>query len=225
MREVAMMLRLCAAFTALLLLLTGTGAQAEAQYDFDDLTLEELYEVRAKLDDRIEALESAEAVHSYGAGVYCVGVDIPEGDYAIIEEPNAMFASVVVRREEDSNSALILHKLITGQADISLRRDTWVTLSEVRAWPLGKEPSRAGADGTLPEGAYLVGVQLPAGRYRIARLETAPLSSYTLYAGIPGDTGKLMRFEVIHDPMELDLEEGDYIELSGCTLASIENEP
>ena len=214
-----MVRRLCAALAALLILSFGCFALAGVQYNFDGLTLDELYEVRARVEARITELETVEEVPSYGSGLYQVGVDIPEGDYAILEEPNAMFASVVVRKGETDDSALVTHKLITGQADIRLQRDTWVTISEARAWPLGKEPSRAEPDGTMPEGAYLVGVQLPAGRYLIAQMDMAPLSSYSIFAGIPGQTGKLTRFEVIHDAVELNLAEGEYIELSGCTMA------
>jgi len=211
---------LCAALAALMLLLAGCAASCEAADPLSDLTLEELYALRARLDERIQALESADDGEEacFGSGQYLVGRDIPEGDYAIQEATDAMFASVVVREGETEESSLIFQKLVTGQVDLRLRRDTWVTLTQVNAWPLGQEPSPAGEDGTLPEGAYLVGVQLAEGRYTVSQQDMAPLSSYSIYGDVLGTGAQLLKFEVLHEAVSLELQAGEYIELSGCEL-------
>lgn len=221
-----MLRRLCAALAAVLMLMAGCAALAEARINFADFTLDELYALRTELDAAIAALERDEGeVAPFESGMYLVGTDIPEGDYAIVEDSSAMFASVVVRMGETEDSSLIYHKLVTGRADIRLRRDTWVTFTEVLVWPLGMEPDPVDPDGVVGEGAYLVGIQLPQGQYTVSPKDMAPLSSYSIFAGIPGQTGELTRFEVIHGDMALNLKEGDYIELSGCTLSRVENEP
>ena len=213
-----MMRRLCVALMALLLLMTWGGALAEADYDFSGMGLDELYDIRARLDTAIARLEAAGGAHHYEDGSYLVGRDLPEGDYTLQEMENAVFASVAIRTEDSSDSALILHKLISGQVDVHLAKDTWVTLSEARAYPLGTEPSRISADGEAGEGAYLVGVQLAPGQYDVIMDDKAPLSSYSVYSGILGTDAKLTRFEVLHEQTELTLEEGEYVELSGCLL-------
>jgi len=105
-----------------------------------------------------------------------VGSDLPVGDYAVQERENAMFASVIVRAGKNPDDPLIVHKLISGQADIHLVRNTWVTFFEVRAWPLGTEPSLMGDDGAVGEGAYLVGKQLPVGSYSVS-VQVMPLEA------------------------------------------------
>ena len=219
------MRRLMACLLATLMLAGGCVAQGAADYDYTNLTLDELLELRAQLDEVIEAKEAEESVGFYEDGTYLVGSDLPVGDYAIQERENAMFASVVVRAGKTADDPLILHKLISGQADVHLVRNTWVTFSEVRAWPLGAEPSLMGEDGAVGEGAYLVGKQVPAGTYRVAVADRAPLSSYSVYSGIVG-SGKeeLLKFEVLHEEAELALEAGEYIELSGAVMTYIQRE-
>lgn len=213
------MRRTWTAIMALLILTACCGARAFSDIDFSGLTLSELYEVRAQLDEIIEAKEAEGSVGFYGDGTYLVGSDIPVGDYAIQERENAMFASAVVRAGKSIDDPLILHKFVSGQADIHLVRNTWVTFSEVRAWPLGAEPSLMDGDGTVKEGAYLVGKQIPAGDYLVSVADKAPLSSYSVYSGIVG-SGKeeLIKFEVLHGEAELTLAAGDYVELSGASM-------
>ena len=213
------MRRLMACLLATLMLAGGGAAQAAPDFDYTSLTIDELLELRAQLDEVIEAKEAEESVGFYEDGTYLVGSDLPVGDYAIQERENAMFASVVVRAGKTADDPLILHKLISGQADVHLVRNTWVTFSEVRAWPLGAEPSLVGEDGVVAEGAYLVGRQLPAGDYLVSVADKAPLSSYSVYSGIVG-SGKeeLIKFEVLHGQSEVTLATGDYIELSGATM-------
>ena len=217
------MRRLCLLALALLILAGSCAAQASSDYDFSALSISELYALRAQLDEVIEAREAEESVGFYGDGTYLVGSDLPVGDYAIQERENAMFASVVVRAGKGDDDPLILHKLISGQADVHLVRNTWVTFSEVRAWPLGAEPSLMDENGVVGEGAYLVGKQLPAGDYLVAVAGRAPLSSYSVYSGIVG-SGKeeLIKFEVLHGETELTLETGNYVELSGATMTHIQ---
>ena len=190
---------LCACMAALLL--SVTVAPALAEYDFSGLTLEELYDVRARVDEAIATLEAGGDERYYEEGSYLVGADLPEGDYVLFERENAMFASVVVRSGDSSESALILHKLISGQADIHLTKDTWVTCSVVRSRPLAAATEPADADTVQ---------------------DKAPLSSYSIYSGIPGTDAQLTKFEILHRETELSVSDGDYIELSGCVLSAIE---
>lgn len=216
------MKRMVCACLAALLLATGCAALATAGIDFSGLTLDQLYEAREALNAAISALEAENGATFFEDGSYLVGRDIPEGDYALQERENVMFASVVVRAGDTEADALLLHKLITGQADIHLETDTWVTLSGIRAWPLGTEPSRLAADGSAGEGAYLVGTQLPAGVYTASQDGWSPLSSYSIYSAIAGVEAQLTKFEVLHGDVTLILSEGDYIELSGCVLTPLE---
>ncbi len=207
---------LCVAL-ALSLLAMG-GAEATAGLDFSGMTLHELYDARAELDAAIAALEGDGDATFYEDGSYLVGVDIPEGDYVLLERENAVFASVAIRDDDSADAAPILHKLVIGRAVIRLTRGTWVTFSELRVCPLGHEPEAWCPDGSVGEGAYLVGRQIAPGRYTVTPLDRAPLSSYSVYTDILGTQAQLIKFEVLHEAVALNLSEGEYVELSGCAL-------
>ena len=216
------MRRLWACFLALALMASFCAARA-AEIDLSGLSLAELYALRTRLDEAIEAREADGGAGFYEDGTYLVGFDLPAGDYAVQERDNAMFASIIVRAGESTDDPLIVHKLVSGQADVHLARNTWVTFFEVRAWPLGTEPSLMGEDGAVGEGAYLIGKQLPEGSYTVSVVDKAPLSSYSVYSGILGSGQEtLTKFEVIHGDTELTLNAGDYVELSGATMTYIQ---
>ena len=216
---------LCAFFMAALIALTPLAALAEgaAEYDFSEMTLEELYELRDRLDDAIQAWEEAapDDERVYEADTYAIGLDMPAGDYVIVENADALFASVIVRQSASEDAGLVMHQLINGQAVIRFAEGTWMTLTEARAYPLESAPD-IDADGPVGEGGYLVGAQIAAGDYVVTPVDKAPLSSYSVYDGILGTGAQMSKFELLRQSAEVALNEGDYIELSGCTLAPAE---
>ena len=162
------MKRLIGALAALALMCGALSASAE-DIVLEGRSLEELYGLRERLERQITALEQADDGVTVDAGTYQVGRDIPAGDYVVTENQDAMFASVMVRESADEASALVSHDLVNGQCVIRLREGTWVTLNEVVAVPIAQaEPI---TDGIVPEGSYLVGSQLPAGRYAVTPVE------------------------------------------------------
>ena len=187
-----------------------------AEVDLEHLTLMELYDFRDEIDARIKALEETTDEVIYDSGTYKVGHDIPAGDYVLIENEDAVFASVIVREDANEDSGVVSSHIINGQAVIRLFEGTWMTLSEARAYPLAQAP--VVENGTAGEGGYLVGATLPAGTYAICPNDWAPLSSYSVYDGILGTGAQLIKFEVLHDRSAIALSDGDYIELSGCGL-------
>ena len=214
-------LRLALLAMAVALAVSVLGACAAPSYDFSGLTLEELYEVRSQVDADILEAERARGMKIYESGSYVVGTDIPAGDYVLFENSDAVFATVIVRSGSSEDDDLVTYHLINNRAAIHLNAGTCVTLSEAVACPLAMigEALPEELDG---EGGYMVGPMLPAGRYVVSPMEKAPLSSYSVYNGILGTDARLTKFEALNDNVEVELNEGDYIELSGCTISPAE---
>ena len=196
-------------------ILCATTACADG-LDFSDMTLEELYTARAAIEARIDELEQSDDAQVYDSGSYLIGKDIPAGDYVLVENDDAVFASVIVREGVTEDSGLVAHHLINRQAVAHLDEGKWMTLTEARAYPLSL--AAMDFDGAVGEGGYLVGVTLPAGRYSVTLDDKAPLSSYSVYDGVLGSNEQLLKFEVIREATELVLSDGEYVELSGCRL-------
>ena len=200
---------------------------AKAELDLNGMSLEKLYAVRDQVNSRIAEMEQGHDEKVYLNGTYCVGREIPEGDYVVFENEDAMFASLIVREDAAEDSGLVSHHIVNGQAVIRLNVDTWVTLSECRAYPLKLAP--VSPEGPWGEGGYLVGATLPEGTYQCTIVDMAPLSSYSVYDGILGTDAHLTKFEVLREAATLELHAGEYIELSGCgltiTTSTEETEP
>ena len=77
------MRRLLACCLTLTLLGACGAAQAAPDLDYTAMSIDELLELRAQLDEVIEAKEAEESVGFYEDGTYLVGSDLPVGDYAI----------------------------------------------------------------------------------------------------------------------------------------------
>lgn len=207
--------KLCLLLCAALALCIYAAACAE-EFDFNSLTLEELYDVREALNQRINALEQAANPKIYDSGTFLVGQGIPAGDYVLTENENAVFASVAIREGVTEDSGLIAHHLINRRAIVRLKQGTWVTLTEAKACALNQTLMET--SDVYGEGGYLAGTTIPAGWYNVAVQDKAPLSSYSVYDAVLGASESLIKFEVIHGDTILELNEGEYIELSGCTL-------
>ena len=189
---------------------------AQADVDYDAMTLEELYRAREEIERRIDALEASDE-RVYVAGSYLIGRDIPAGDYVLVEEDDAVFASVIVREGVTEDSGLVAHHLVNRQAAVRFTEGKWLTLTEARAYPLALAPKAE--DGNAGEGGYVVGVTLSAGTYTVLLNDKAPLSSYSIYDGVLGSGEQLLKFEVIREATDVNLNPGEYLELSGCRLA------
>ena len=212
------MKRVIIALAAVMAMCSMTGS-AET-IDFSKMGLSELYRLRDQLNAQIGMLEQAGEQQVYDSGSYRVGTDIPAGDYVLTENENAMFASVIVRESDAEDSNLLAHHLINHQLVVRLQPDTWLTLSEAKAYPISQAPKIE--DGVTGEGGYLVGVQIPAGVYAVCLTEKAPLSSYSIYDDIIGTNAQLIKFEVVHEAMTIELHDGEYVELSGCHLGPMD---
>ena len=207
-----------------LCLLLASCAIAEinvAQDALDQASLEDLYALRERIDERIAELERGlHADQVYPSGYYQVGDDIPAGYYVVMEAERALFSSLIIRSQADEAGEILAHELILGQAVVKLTAGTYVTFADAVAYPMDSAPDiRLSNVDTLPEGGYWVGTHLEPGTYVIAPMEKAPLSSYSVFDDVLGTDAQLVKFEKITQPISVELEAGQYLELSGCTLS------
>ena len=221
MRKLAILLSIILMLLPFAALAEETAAPEASEFpagiDVSGLSLEELKALRDQITARIEELE-ADSPHVYESGTYAVGSDIPAGIYLVVEDEYGIFPSVIVREGATADSHLENYELIINQAVMQLNAGTYVTFNDSIAYPYDSAPEMGLVDGVGDEGGYWVGVQIPAGSYRIEANDKAPLSSYSIYTGILGTEAQLVRFELVYDPIETELVTGQYIALSGCSI-------
>lgn len=203
----------------LVLWLCAAAALGEAQDPLEELSLEELYALRERVEERIALLETSHSPEFYPPGSYRVGEDMPAGVYFLYSDAIAILPTVLVRTDEDALEEELFYEVVTTTAVMRFVPGCLVTLTDVTAYPFDSAP-QVGLDenGAIGEGGYWVGEQIPAGDYQVVPLDIPTTASFTVYDDLPGARAQVLRFEVIYAPAEVSLEEGQYISLTACSL-------
>lgn len=216
----------------LLLLFTG-AALAEITIDPATATMDELIAARDLLEAEIHAREAAmtEAptqdaapdadVSPYSSGAYRVGVDIPEGLYAIYPDEGARVSSISVRATVNDEEQLLVFESVRTQMAVELNDGQRLDLVNAHALPLEASPEADPSNGDVCNGGYLVGIHLPAGQYLLTPLKGTLLPSYSIQTGPAGSSAIILNFSVVHEPSEISLENGEYIQLNDCLLTPV----
>lgn len=186
-----------------------------------EMTLSELYGLRSRVNEQIEVLEESGQYPSYESGTYHVGVDMPEGVYLLMEDGTALLPSVLIRLYDEAagKEGTLEYELVLSSAVMRFSAGSYITLADVTAYPFDQAPEiKLNEAGMVAEGGYWIGQQIPAGNYLLVPEERAPLPSYSIYADVPGSDADPLEFDTTSESIELTLEDGQYISLSGCSL-------
>ncbi|MDO4355539.1 MAG: hypothetical protein Q4E13_03375 [Clostridia bacterium] len=211
------MRKLCACALALTLL--NGSALAEITIDPATATLEELIEARDRIDAEIDARRIAEAA-SFASGSYVVGEDMPAGSYVIYPDESSRVSSIAVRALVKDEEQLVAFESVRVQAVVEVSDGQTLELTNATAMPLEFSDAVDLSAEDVCNGGYLVGVHLPAGTYRLAPVKDALLPSYSVQNAPTGRTASILAFAVIHESVEITLEEGNYIQLTNCVLTA-----
>lgn len=220
---------------ALTLLLLFTGAAlAEITIDPATATMDELIATRDLLNAEISAREAAmteaptqtaaaadENVSPYSSGAYRVGPEIPAGLYAIYPDEGSRVSSISVRATVNGEEQLLVFESVRTQMAVELSDGQKLELVNAHALPLDASPEVDPSNDEICNGGYLVGVHLPAGQYRLTPLKGTFLPSYSVQTGPAGASTIILTFSVVHEPTEISLEDGNYIQLNDCLLTPL----
>lgn len=107
---------------------------------------------------------SAQMQTTYGPCVYKVGVDIPAGEYKVFNfEGHGYFAIC-----SDANcDNIVRNDNFIGQAYINISHGQFLELKRCYAVPAESAPNYTAINGIYEDGEYKVGVEIPAGEYRV----------------------------------------------------------
>ena len=103
-------------------------------------------------------------VKMYNSGMYKVGVDLPAGEYVLVG--NSAYFQIA----KDSTGVLesiIANDNFNNRSIITVQDGQYVTLTRCTAYAFKDAPKVNPENGFLREGMYKVGVDLPAGEYKV----------------------------------------------------------
>lgn len=120
----------------------------------------------------------------FKSGMYKVGSDIPAGEYVLIADRQAYFA--ITSDSSGSLESILANDNFTSRSIVSVNDGQYLELKGCKAYPFAEAPAVDKASGILESGMYKVGVDLPAGEYKVESvnamgyIEVSANSSHTL---------------------------------------------
>jgi fibronectin type 3 domain-containing protein len=110
---------------------------------------------------------------------YKVGRDIPAGTYVLYESDPVFFGEVQVRKDSyNKYPSIVGQDFFVGRIYVTVQNGQYLSFRGDIGYPLTKAPALDTSSGTLIDGMYLVGKDIPAGTYSIV--------SYNTYSGYAG---------------------------------------
>ena len=109
----------------------------------------------------------AKASRKYGPSVYKVGVDIPAGEYKVYPTGGRGYFGICTDANCDQ---IIRNENFNGQMYINISSGQFLDLTRCYAVPISEAPLYKPNDGVYEPGEYKVGVEIPAGEYRVMAL-------------------------------------------------------
>lgn len=174
--------------------------------------LDELKNTKTETEPEPEASE--EKIPVYSTGQYKVGADIPAGVYYIYADTDKWYSSCKLTKDANGND-YVLYESISTNYIVEIRDGEYFELNDSYAIPYEYAPVAEPKDGYLYEGFYVVGVDIPAGEYRVEAYEDAIWASFSIYANL---RDKLEDYESVEGKRYIELEEGQYVKLSDCKI-------
>jgi hypothetical protein len=154
--------------------------------------------------------KKAEPEKGIAGGQYKVGADMPAGEYVIVgsgylqisKDSSGEFGSIL---ENDNYSNRTIIAVADGQyVQFSGRAYTWTDAPKVDT-----------SKGTLPDGKYKVGVDFPAGEYKVTPSGDGYLAVST---SASESTGSIVTNDNFNTEKYITVQDGQYLKLNRASL-------
>ena len=152
----------------------------------------------------------------YKPGVYKVGTDLPAGEYVIIVDSSGPAYLAISTDLTGSISSIVGNDNFMNRSIVTVRDGEYLEFTKGSLFDFMNAPKLSCA-GSLPEGMYKVGVDLPAGEYR---LQTDSLNGgyYAVYSNSRHSLWDIVCNECFNGEVYITLADGQYVELSRVEL-------
>lgn len=150
----------------------------------------------------------------FAAGMYKVGTDLPAGEYVLISGRGSCYFQIT-KDSSGTFESIVANDNFMNRSIVTVADGQYITVSDARLVPAAQATPAAPADGRLPEGMYKVGVDLPAGEYKVipegsGYYEVDRNSSHTFEAIVANDNFDTERYVTVSA--------GQYLKLSSASI-------
>lgn len=153
----------------------------------------------------------------YGPGMYKVGSDLPAGEYLFMAVSGR---SAYVCVSSDSNQDDILeNELFTHSFFVTVEDGDYLEASSCAFARADEVYLIINDDGTFEEGMYRVGIDIPAGEYK---LTTDDGSGYYCIYNDTDAPFDIVSNDLFDTSTYVTVKEGQYLSISSCTAAPVD---
>lgn len=165
-----------------------------------------------------ELTSSASDPTSYPAGMYKIGSDLPAGEYVLIPATSLGGYFSIDKDSTGDLDSIIANDSFDGRSIVTVQDGQYFTVNRCEIYPIESAPAVDTSSGILPEGMYKVGVDLPAGEYKVK--PTSSLGGYFgIYSDSSHDFGSILSNDNFDTERYVTVKEGQYLSLSRAELA------
>ncbi|NLW90966.1 MAG: hypothetical protein GXY34_05135 [Syntrophomonadaceae bacterium] len=103
--------------------------------------------------------------NSFKSGMYKVGSDIPAGEYVLATNAGGYFA--VTSDSSGSFESILANDNFSNRSIVTVSDGQYLELKGCKAYPFAEAPAIDKSGGVLESGMYKVGIDIPAGEYKV----------------------------------------------------------
>ena len=171
-------------------------------------------------DTPSEITEPEPTVETFKAGQYKIGTDIPAGEYRLVSE-NSFGGYFAVTSDSTGNfQSILANDNFQTNSIIYVIDGQYLELVNCVAYNIEDAPEPVIIDGMLQSGMYRIGVDIPAGEYKVIVDKDAILNSG--YIEVSSASDHNFSSIVTNDNFEgekyITVSDGQYLKLSSCQL-------
>ncbi len=158
-------------------------------------------------------INAVPAAKTYSAGMYKIGSDMPAGEYVLIASDQSYFE--VDKDSTGQLDSILANDNFSNRTIISVSDGQYLKMTDCVAYAFQDAPKVQPVGGFLSDGMYKVGIDLPAGEYKVtpvgdAYVEVSSDSSHSLNSIITNDNFKEERYITVTN--------GQYLRLNSAKI-------
>ncbi len=151
------------------------------------------------------------------SGTYKVGTDIPAGEYLVFADETGYIESA---KDSTGNleSIIFNDNLDDSHSFVTLRDGEYFKLQGAYMYPVDKAPSVIPEDGEYDDGMYRVGVDIPAGEYKVILDSDTDMGYYEVSKDSTHQLDSIITNENVQADTYLTLSDGQYVKLQDVEI-------
>lgn len=156
---------------------------------------------------------SGEPENVFKAGMYKIGSDMPAGEYVLIADRAAYFA--VTSDSSGSLESIVANDNFSSRSIITVFDGQYLELKGCKAYPFAEAPAVDQSSSTLDSGMYKVGIDLPAGEYKV---ESSGMGYFEVSSNSAHDLNAIVANDNFSGSKYVSVSDGQYIKLNNAQL-------